>query len=157
MDFEEWLWANNIKPIHLTYLRKCFDEELPVDEAIHQRMRELLHLYAIVGGMPEAVSTFLATNQIGTLLQVQRRIVDEYKSDMIKYALPTDKSKIRECFESIPSQLAKEYKNFNSQNQTKCSRKRICRKHSMDRRCRYHSTLLQHTGNRAASRRKPNI
>lgn len=58
MDFEEWLWANNIKPIHLTYLRKCFDEELPVDEAIHQRMRELLHLYAIVGGMPEAVSTF---------------------------------------------------------------------------------------------------
>lgn len=112
MDFEEWLWANNIKPIHLTYLRKCFDEELPVDEAIHQRMRELLHLYAIVGGMPEAVSTFLATNQIGTLLQVQRRIVDEYKSDMIKYALPTDKSKIRECFESIPSQLAKEYKKF---------------------------------------------
>ena len=31
---------------------------------------------------------------------------------MIKYALPTDKSKIRECFESIPSQLAKEYKKF---------------------------------------------
>jgi hypothetical protein len=113
MDFEEWLWANGIKDIHLEYLKKCLDNETPVDEALHYRFSELLHQYIIVGGMPEVVSTFLETKQIGKVLSVQRRIIDEYKSDMMKYAATSDKSRIRECFESIPSQLAREYKKFN--------------------------------------------
>lgn len=111
-DFEEWLWANGIKDIHLNYLRECFKEEKQVDDAIHNRFRELLNQYVIVGGMPEAINTFLDTKQIGKVLMVQRRIVDEYKADMVKYASSADKSKIRECFESIPSQLAREYKKF---------------------------------------------
>ncbi|WP_289741450.1 DUF4143 domain-containing protein [uncultured Duncaniella sp.] len=112
MDFEEWLWANGIKRMHLDYLKKCMTEITPVEEALHDRFRELLHLYVIVGGMPEAVSTFMETKQIGKVLAVQRRIIDEYKADMVKYALPQDKAKIRECFESIPAQLAREYKKF---------------------------------------------
>lgn len=112
MDFEEWLWANGIKPMHFEYLTKCFETETPVDLAIHQRMRELLHQYVIVGGMPEAVTTFMETKHIGNVLTVQRRIVDEYKADMVKYALPSDKPRIRECFDSIPAQLAREYKKF---------------------------------------------
>ena len=112
MDFEEWLWANGIKQMHIDFLRKCFNDEVPVDEALHARFRELLHQYVIVGGMPEVVTTFLETKQIGKVLTVQRRIIDEYKSDMVKYALSADKSKIRECFESIPTQLAREYKKF---------------------------------------------
>lgn len=112
MDFEEWLWANGMKNIHFEYLRKCLSSETPVEEALHDRFRELLHQYIVVGGMPEVVTTFLETKQIGKVLSVQRRIVDEYKSDMVKYALTTDKSRIRECFESIPAQLAREYKKF---------------------------------------------
>lgn len=112
MDFEEWLWANGIKQMHIDYLHKCLKEETPVDEALHNRFRELLYQYVIVGGMPEVVTTFLNTKQIGKTLAVQRRIVDDYKSDMVKYALPADKSRIRECFESIPAQLAREYKKF---------------------------------------------
>lgn len=112
MDFEEWLWANGIKDIHLGYLQKCLSDERPVEEALHDRFRELLHQYIVVGGMPEVVTTFLSTKQIGKVLAVQRRIVDEYKSDMVKYAHAADKSRIRECFESIPAQLAREYKKF---------------------------------------------
>lgn len=112
MDFEEWLWANGIKKTHIAYLKKCMREATPVDDALHDRFRELLHLYVIVGGMPEVVTTFMETKQIGRVLNVQRRIVDEYKSDMVKYALTADKSKIRECFESIPAQLSREYKKF---------------------------------------------
>lgn len=112
MDFEEWLWANGIQQMHFDYLRKCMMEIVPIEDAIHERFRELLHLYVIVGGMPEAVSTFMTTMQIGKVLAVQRRIVDEYKADMVKYALTADKARIRECFESIPSQLAREYKKF---------------------------------------------
>ncbi len=112
MDFEEWLWANGIMDIHLDYLKKCLNSETPVEESLHDRFRELLLQYTIVGGMPEVVTTFMETKQIGKVLSVQRRIIDDYKSDMVKYAATADKSRIRECFESIPAQLAREYKKF---------------------------------------------
>ena len=112
MDFEEWLWANGIKDIHIDYLKKCLNGEIPVEEALHDRFRELLLQYTIVGGMPEVVTTFMETKQIGKVLSVQRRIIDDYKSDMVKYAATADKARIRECFESIPAQLAREYKKF---------------------------------------------
>lgn len=112
MDFEEWLWANGIKNMHIEYLWKCLRSETTVEDAIHDRFRELLHQYVVVGGMPEVVTTFMETKQIGKVLAVQRRIVDEYKADMVKYAPSADKSRIRECFESIPAQLAREYKKF---------------------------------------------
>lgn len=113
MDYEEWLWANGITDAHIDYLRNHLERETPVEDALHYRFRELLLQFVVVGGMPEAVKAFLETKQIGKVLSVQRRIVDEYKADMIKYALSTDKSRIRECFESIPKQLAREYKKFN--------------------------------------------
>lgn len=115
LDFEEWLWANGIKPEHIDILRQHLREETPVEPALHTRFRELLLQYVFVGGMPEAVSTFLNTQQIGPLVTVQREIIDTYKADMVKYALPADKARIRECFDSIPAQLARENKKFSYQ------------------------------------------
>ena len=112
MDFEEWLWANGVQQQHIDYLANCLADEVPVNLAIHQRMRELLLLYVVVGGMPEAVSAFFETNNMNDVLAVQRGIIDNYKADMLKYALTEDKSRIRECFESIPAQLAKDNKKF---------------------------------------------
>ena len=112
MDFEEWLWANGIKDLHFDYLKKHLNNETPVEDALHDRFRELLLQYTIVGGMPEVVTAFMETKQIGKVLSVQRRIIDDYKADMVKYAATADKSRIRECFESIPAQLAREYKKF---------------------------------------------
>ena len=115
LDFEEWLWANGIKPEHIDILRQHLREETPVEPALHTRFRSLLLQYVFVGGMPEAVSTFLTTQQIGPLVTVQREIIDTYKADMVKYALPADKARIRECFDSIPAQLARENKKFSYQ------------------------------------------
>ena len=112
MDFEEWLWANGIETEHVDYLRQCLQREEPVSEGIHQRMQQLLLRYIVVGGMPEAVSTFLKTNNMNDVLDVQHGIVETYKADMLKYARKEDKPRIRECFESIPAQLAKENKKF---------------------------------------------
>ena len=112
MDFEEWLWANGIEQQHIEYLRDCLQKETPVIEGMHQRMRELLLRYVVVGGMPEVVKTFLETHNMNNVQDVQRGIVETYKSDMLKYALQEDKSRIRECFESIPAQLARENKKF---------------------------------------------
>ena len=112
MDFEEWLWANGLTDEHVEYLSRCLHQELPVTEAIHQRMRQLLLRYVVVGGMPDAVVTFLENNNLADVQQVQRDIVEGYKADMLKYAPQPDKSKIRQCFDSIPMQLAKENKKF---------------------------------------------
>lgn len=112
MDFEEWLWSNGITEQHIQYLRQCLENETPVSDAIDQRMHQLLQQYIVVGGMPEAVTVFHETKNMNDVLAVQSSIVDNYKADMLKYALPSDKSRIRECFDSIPKQLAKTNKKF---------------------------------------------
>jgi len=112
LDFEEWLWANGLKSSTLDYIQTCFRQEQPVDVSIHQTMQEHLINYILVGGMPEAVDCYLKTKQLNQVLRIQRRIVEDYKADMIKYASPADKARIIECFDSIPSQLAREYKRF---------------------------------------------
>lgn len=112
MDFEEWLWANGISETHIDYLQKCLAQENPVNASMHKKMRELLLRYVVVGGMPAVVRTFFETNNFSDVLDVQRNIIDSYKADMLKYALTEDRSRIRECFDSIPAQLAKENKKF---------------------------------------------
>ena len=112
LDFEEFLWANGINDTVINYLHECLDNETPVQTAIHNRMRELFRQYIIVGGMPAVVSEFATTHNLGQVLTMQRTIVDEYRDDMVKYASASDKPHIRECFDSIPTQLAKENKKF---------------------------------------------
>lgn len=112
LDFEEFLWANGITDEMIDMLEKCMDTESPVPEALHNRMRQLLLQYTVVGGMPDAVQTFVDTKQMDEILQIQRDIVRSYEDDMVKYAERKDKSKIKECFQSIPKQLSKENKKF---------------------------------------------
>lgn len=112
LDFEEFLWANGISEAIIGKLTACLDSIQPVPEAIHQKMRQLILQYTVVGGMPSVVSTFVNTHNMGRVLAEQRGIVAEYEEDMVKYASDADKPRIRECFESIPRQLSKEYKKF---------------------------------------------
>lgn len=112
LDFEEFLWANGITEAVIDMLKKYLEEEMPVPEALHNRMRQLLLQYIVVGGMPDVVQTFVDTRQMNEVLRIQRDIVRSYEDDMIKYAEKKDKSCIKECFQSIPRQLSKENKKF---------------------------------------------
>lgn len=112
MDFEEWLWVNGIQDSVIELLKTSLAEEKPVPKPIHDRMRQLMLQYIVVGGMPEAVKKFFATHDMNQVVAIQRNIVEEYKTDMVKYANHEDRNRIRECFESIPRQLSKENKKF---------------------------------------------
>ncbi len=112
LDFEEFLWANGISDAVIDSVKSCFDNEKTVPDGIHKAMMDLLYRYVIVGGLPEVVNCFLETKNIELIYQVQRNLIAEYEEDMVKYADDADKSRIRECFESIPKQLAKENKKF---------------------------------------------
>lgn len=112
LDFEEFLWANGITPQIIDKLKEYLNEEKPVPEALHNKMHQLLLQYTVVGGMPEAVKTFVTTKQMNSVLALQRDIVRSYEDDMVKYADGVDKPLIKECFQSIPKQLSKENKKF---------------------------------------------
>lgn len=112
LDFEEFLWANGVAKPVIDMLEKCLREELVVPKALHLRMRQLFLQYAVVGGMPDVVQTFVDTRQMDEVLKLQRDIVRSYEDDMVKYAEKKDKGHIRECFQSIPKQLSKENKKF---------------------------------------------
>ena len=112
LDFEEFLWANGISEQIIALLKDSLQNEKAIPEALHQRLRELLLQYTVVGGMPDAVQTFVNTKRMDEVLQIQRDIVRSYEDDMVKYADKKDKPVIRECFQSIPKQLSKENKKF---------------------------------------------
>lgn len=112
LDFEEFCWANGMPETAIDLLRNCLNIETPIPAAIHSRMRSLLLEYAVVGGMPDAVQTFVDSRDMSSVLRIQRDIVRAYEDDMVKYAPTADKPLIKQCFQSIPRQLAKENKKF---------------------------------------------
>lgn len=112
LDFEEFLWANGVNDMVVDSVKTCFENEITVPDGVHNVMMELLYRYVIVGGLPDVVNKFLETKNIELVYNIQRNLIEEYEEDMIKYADDSDKSRIRECFESIPKQLAKENKKF---------------------------------------------
>ena len=112
LDFEEFLWANGIEDSLIVLLKQCLEEERLVPEALHQRMRDLLLQYVVVGGMPHIVDQFIKEKNVAFVREEQKLLIRSFEDDMVKYAQGADKSRIRECFESIPKQLARDNKKF---------------------------------------------
>ncbi len=120
LDFEEFLWAKGISENVIDYLKKSFNEKTPISKSIHESMIRYFKEYICVGGLPEAVNTFLATGDMNRVYEEQRDILEEYKDDFGKHLDSNENEKvdeyllarIEEVFNSIPSQLAKENKKF---------------------------------------------
>lgn len=111
LDLMEFFTAIGIGTDVINHLRKCFDEKSPVDDFIHKRMLEALHLYLIIGGMPAAVQKYLDTNNLRKVYEEQRGIIRTYKRDITKYD-PDHKMQIEEIYDLIPSELNAKNKRF---------------------------------------------
>lgn len=79
-----------------------------LNEAIAEKLRH----YYVVGGMPEAVATWISTRNFLDVRAVHRDILSGYRRDISKHAPKSDVRKIEMCWQSIPAQLAKENKKF---------------------------------------------
>ena len=112
LDFEEFLWANGISEEAIGYIKEYFEKKETVPLATHEKMMQLFREFIVVGGMPRVVSKFVETHNFTDVLELQQEIVSNYLEDIAKYAEGTEKAKARECFLSIPKQLAKDYKKF---------------------------------------------
>ncbi len=112
LDFEEFLWALGYNDNAIGILREAFDSLTPLPSSSNEKMLRLYREYMVVGGMPEAVVRFVEDNSFSSAYDEQRKIIDANLDDVAKYAVNVDKPKIRACYLSIPSQLAKENSKF---------------------------------------------
>lgn len=112
MDFEEFCWGMDVPQETISYLQKCHDDMIPVEEAIHRAMLRLFQLYIVVGGMPSVVKIYTETQDIAAVINEQNTILELYRMDIARYAEENNKPKIRAVFDSIPSQLADKNRRF---------------------------------------------
>ncbi len=112
LSFMEFIEALGMKENVIQSLNDCLLNNLPIMEVLHNKMNNLFKEYMVVGGMPEVVNKYIETKSFKETLLVQRRIVSDYLNDMVKYADGSERIKVRECYQSIPLQLAKENKKF---------------------------------------------
>lgn len=80
--------------------------------AFKEKYIELLRYYYFIGGMPEAVQTFISENDLKAVRKIQKNILSAYEQDFSKHAPAETVSRIRMVWQSIPAQLAKENRRF---------------------------------------------
>lgn len=101
MDYEEFKWAlgdNTTIPL----LKNLYDSKKPIGQAACRKMLRDFRLYMLVGGMPQAVESYIETNDFSAVDSVKRDILSLYEDDFRKID-PT--GKISAIFDSIPAQL----------------------------------------------------
>ena len=111
MDFEEFCMANQVGDQILSLLKECFEKTESVDTLIHEKMMELFRLYLIVGGMPAVVQKYIDTNNLKSVIEIQKQIIAQYKKDIAKYD-PENKLYLEDIFNLIPSELNNKNKRF---------------------------------------------
>lgn len=108
MNFEEFLLAKGETEAYKLLVSHDFD----TTNLLHEKYVDLLRQYYYVGGMPEAVKTYIETGALKEVRRIQTEIVNGYERDFSKHAPKELAERIRMVWESLPSQLAKENKKF---------------------------------------------
>lgn len=101
MDFEEFRWALGDE-VTVPLLRQWYDAKKPMGP-LHRKAMYDLRLYMLVGGMPQAVNTYLETNNLSLVDKTKRKIISLYLEDFQKLD-PTGKAE--RLFQNIPAQLS---------------------------------------------------
>ena len=106
LDFEEFLIANGFGKEAIDMLRSAYENRQSLSVEHHNHVMDLFRRYLLVGGMPDAVNTYLDTHNIVRVREVQEGIRSLYASDASKYEKEQNKKLlIRRIYEMIPSQM----------------------------------------------------
>ena len=104
LDFEEFLLANGMNDLVISSMRKKFERQEALDQAMHDKIMDLFRKYLLVGGLPDAVNSYLAEKNIQRVRGIQRVIHDYYAADASKYG-DARKLQIRRVYDMIPSNM----------------------------------------------------
>ncbi len=116
LDFEEFLIANGLGTEAIAMLRQSYEARKSLTEEYHNHVMDLFRRYLLVGGMPDAVNTYLDTHNIVRVREVQDSIRSLYADDASKYEKERSKKLlIRRIYEMIPSQMENKKKRIVAQ------------------------------------------
>ncbi len=108
LNFYEFL--NALKEDELMQILKS--NQFDMINVFSSKIKEYLKLYYFIGGMPEVVATYIENKDLLEVRKVQKRLLDAYEQDFSKHAPSNIVPRIRQLWNNIPTQLAKENKKF---------------------------------------------
>ena len=103
MDYEEFRWTLG-DTTTIPLLRTAFEKKMPLGDAVHRKLMRDFRLYMLVGGMPQAVSAYIRTNNFTAVDQAKRDIIALYEEDFGKI---DDSVRAKALYDAIPSQLSR--------------------------------------------------
>lgn len=106
LDFEEWLIAEGWGKESLDYIRNCYKQQVSLPKAQHEKLLNEFRKFLLVGGLPDAVNTYMETHNIIRVREVQDAIRNLYKEDAAKYEKESSKKLlVRRIYDMIVSQM----------------------------------------------------
>lgn len=107
LGFEEFLLAKN--ETHLLSAIAMFSFDKPFNAALHDKANQLFKEYMTVGGMPEAVSTWIKTASLDALARVHNNLINTYQDDFSKYAGKLSITHLNEVLRAVPKLLTQKF------------------------------------------------
>ena len=113
-DLHPMSFAEFLEAIGKAQLRQMLEEQYiePIPEPFHNNLIRLLKDYFFIGGMPEAVASYISDKDFNAVRKIQEDINTAYLMDFTKYTTPDVAIKLSNSWTSIPKQLARENKRF---------------------------------------------
>lgn len=105
LDFEEYLWNRNISGEMIEAVQKCFLNVKTISENVHNQMMKYFREYIATGGMPEAVNSYISSQDFRDVDKIQRNLLMGYQYDIGHYANAEEKIKAEKCYLSLGKQL----------------------------------------------------
>lgn len=118
MDFEEFLWAIGDE-VSADTIRMLIRSKKPAGYSMHRSLMRLFRLYMLVGGMPQAVETYLRKNNLQLVDETKRGIIDLYEEDFFKM---DDTGLAGDIYDSIPASLTSNASRYIFSNAKKSAR-----------------------------------
>ena len=105
VDFEEFAMYLG-EELLVEYIKKCYEEKVPLERKMHEKAMHLFKEYMLVGGMPQAVVAFAENGRDFVLADVEKRDILNLYRDDIKKAAKRYNSRVSAIFENIPAYLS---------------------------------------------------
>lgn len=103
LDYEEFLWALG-DDVTIPTLQSFFDKKRSLGDQANRNLMRQFRLYMLIGGMPQAVKTYIETNNMGRVDTIKRQIIRLYEKDFMKIDPSGNASRL---FHAIPSELTR--------------------------------------------------
>ena len=101
MDYEEFLWAIGDN-VTADTIRLLLETKKPAGNSMHRELMRIFRLYMLIGGMPQAIETYLEKKNLCSVDETKRAIVDLYEEDFAKI---DGTGLAGDIYDSIPASL----------------------------------------------------